>query len=364
MADEDKQFEATPQKLKKARDEGQVFKSKDLSSSIFLIAMFSMVIIMAPMIWHEVATLFILIFEQIPNKGIEEIGWQYLATLSAKSLILLIGPFLAVGVLVAVITDFLQVGPLFATKSINPKFDKLNPVKGFQNIFSMRTLVELVKNIIKMLVLGWAGFMVFKEFLPQLLLTGGTENIFSLMSVLGALVFKFVMVAGIAFFVLGGMDFLFQRWKFLKDQKMSFKEIKDEYKNTEGDPHVKAALRQRRMMMLQQSMLEAVPDADVITTNPIHIAVAIQYNADIMEAPKVVAKGTELFAERIKEIANEHGIPIVENPTVARTLYRLVDVDHEIPPDVYQAVAEILLFAWRSRGKALPLDPSENINPH
>ena len=132
---------------------------------------------------------------------------------------------------------------------------------------------------------------------------------------------------------------------------MSFKEMKDEYKNSEGDPMVKQQLRQRRMQMLQQGMLEAVPTADAVVTNPIHIAVAIKYNADSMDAPQVVAKGAELFAERIKAIAIEHEVPIVENPAVARTLYRVVDIDHEIPPDVYQAVAEILLFAWNVSGK-------------
>ena len=117
---------------------------------------------------------------------------------------------------------------------------------------------------------------------------------------------------------------------------------------------VKHALRQRRMQLLQQSMLEAVPSADVVTTNPIHVAVALKYNADMMEAPRVVAKGTELFAERIKEIAREHNVPVVENPAVARTLFRLVDIDQEIPPDLYQAVAEILMFAWRMRGVTPP----------
>jgi flagellar biosynthesis protein FlhB len=135
---------------------------------------------------------------------------------------------------------------------------------------------------------------------------------------------------------------------------MSFQEVKEEYKNSEGDPHVKQALRQKRMQMLQQQMLEAVPTADVVTTNPIHVAVAIKYDAKTMQAPRVVAKGTELFAERIKDIAREHGVPVVENPVVARALYRIVDIDQEVPADLYQAVAEILMFAWRTTGKSIP----------
>jgi flagellar biosynthetic protein FlhB len=159
---------------------------------------------------------------------------------------------------------------------------------------------------------------------------------------------------GIVFLIIGMGDYLFQRWKFLQDQKMSFKELKDEYKNSEGDPHVKAALRQRRMQMLQRGMLEAVPNADVIITNPIHIAIAIRYMDEVMEAPHVVAKGTELFAEKIKDIAKEHGVPIVENAAVARALFQAVDIDQEIPPEMYQAVAEILMFAWRIKGQPIP----------
>lgn len=302
--------------------------------------------------------MFILIFEQIPNKTIENVGWQYLAIISLKALVLLIAPFLFVAALIAIAGDFFQVGALFATKAIEPKFDKLNPVKGFKNIFSQRTLVELVKNIVKMLVLGWVGWMVFQKYVGHFLSVGASENIFALLGILGEVMMQFVLYSGAMFLFLGLADFLFQRWKFMQDQKMSFKELKDEFKNTEGDPMVKHALRQRRMQMLQQGMLEAVPTADVVTTNPIHIAVALKYNADVMEAPRVVAKGTELFAERIKDIAKEHGIPVVENPVVARALFRLVEIDQEIPPDLYQAVAEILMFAWRTKGKAPPLPPA------
>lgn len=331
-----------------------------MSTAVFLVAMFLLLFVMAPIIWREIAGMFVLVFDQIPNASIEKTGWQYLSVISIKALLVLVGPFLLVGVIVAVFMDFMQVGPLVATKAIMPKFDKLNPIKGFKNIFSMRTLVELVKNILKITILGVVGWMVFKEKLNELLTAGATENIFSLLGILGSLLMKFVILAGIAFFAIGGADFLFQRWKFMKDQKMSFKELKDEFKNTEGDPMIKHAIRQRRMQMMQQSMLEAVPTADAVVTNPIHVAVAIRYNADTMEAPQVVAKGTELFAERIKEIAKANGVPVIENATVARALYRVADVDQEVPPDIYQAVAEILLYAWRITGKEIPAASPED----
>jgi flagellar biosynthetic protein FlhB len=221
-------------------------------------------------------------------------------------------------------------------------------------------VVELVKNIVKMLVLGWMAWIVFQKYIGHFLAVGATENIFAIMGVLGEVVMQFIFYAGGAFLVIGMADFLFQRWKYMQDQKMSFKEMKDEFKNSEGDPMVKHAIRQRRMQMLQQSMLEAIPTADVVTTNPIHFAVALKYNADVMEAPRVVAKGTELFAERIKDIARKNGVPVVENPVLARALFRLVEIDQEIPPDLYQAVAEILMFAWRTKGQSPPLPGAPN----
>ena len=355
MSDEDKSFEATPQKLKKAREQGQVVKSQDLSAAAFLVVMFLLLFALAPFIWNELATLFVVLYEQIPLKHISEIGGKYLFLITAKALVLLIGPFLIVGVFMAIAGNVFQFGLLLSTKSIEPKFDKLNPVKGFKNLFQMSKVVDLVKNILKVSVLGVVGYMVFSEFFGQMVVIGDTDNLFAIMGLLGALLFKFILMAGLAFFIIGLADFLYQKFKFMKDQKMSFKEMKDEYKQSEGDPHVKGKLRQKRMQMLQQQMLEAVPSADVITTNPIHIAVALQYNAETMESPKVVAKGTERFAELITQLGQDHGVPVVQNPPIARALFRLVDIDQDIPPDLYQAVAEILLFAWRLKGDASKL---------
>lgn len=354
MGDEDKQFEASQHKLKKAKEEGQVIKSKDVSTAIFLVVMFGLIYVLAPLVWSQIARMFVLIFEQIPNKSIEEIGAGYLMSITLITLVILIAPFLALAFLVAIAGDFFQVGPLVAFKAIEPKFEKLNPVKGIKNLFSIRSLIELAKNILKISILGYIGYLVFKSHLTELLIIGQAENVLAMIRLLGKVLFEFMIKAGIFFLIIGLADYLFQRWKFLQDQKMSFKELKDEYKNTEGDPHVKAALRQRRMQMLQQRMLEAVPTADVVITNPLHIAVALRYTDETMNAPQVVAKGTELFAEKIKDIAQEHGVPIVENTAMARALFQAVEIDQEIPPEMYQAVAEILMFAWRVKGQPIP----------
>ena len=347
MSDEDKQFDATPQKLKKAKEEGQVVKSKDFSTAISLLAMFMILNAVAPIIWEQISKMFVLIYEQITNKSVENIGSSYLLLLTLVPMVVIVGPIMFLSMLVSIIGDFIQVGPLIATKTIEPKFDKLNPVNGFKGIFlSSKTYFELVKNIVKVLILGFVAYIVFKDHITALLGLCAIENTFSILYEFGRIVIDFVTKAGTIFLVIAGADYLFTRWKFLKDQKMSFKEMKDEYKNSEGDPHVKAALRQRRMQMLQQGMLDAVPTADFITTNPIHVAVALKYNTDVMKAPKVIAKGTELFAKKIVAIAKEHNIPVIENPPVARALYRFVDVNREIPPELYKAVAEILLFVY------------------
>ena len=350
MSDEDKQFDATPQKLKRAKEEGQVVKSKDFSTAISLLAMFMIINAIAPIIWGQISKMFVLLYEQIPNKHLEDIGYAHLLLLTIVPLVVIIVPILFLAMLVAVIADFIQVGPLISTKAIEPKFDKLNPVSGFKGIFfSSKTYFELVKNVVKVLILGYVAYIVFKAHIPSLLGLCAIENTFSILYEFGRIIIDFVTKAGILFLIIAGADYMFTKFKFLKDQKMSFKEMKDEYKNSEGDPHVKAALRQRRMQMLQQSMLDAVPSADFITTNPIHVAVALKYNTDAMKAPRVVAKGSELFAKKIVKIAKEHNIPVIENPPVARAIYRFVDVNKEIPPELYKAVAEILLFVYNLR---------------
>jgi flagellar biosynthetic protein FlhB len=354
MGDEDKSFEASQSKLKKAREMGQTIKSRDLTAALFIVVLFFLLISMAPFIWQTLCETFIAIFEKIPDKTLADIGWQPLIAIVLRAIVLTLVPFLIVAFLVALTGELIQVGLMFTTQPLIPKFDRLNPVNGFKNIFSKRTIIELVKNIIKVSILLYLGYWVVTQHIEQIVATTKADNVFSLMMVLGDVLKHYIFVAGMAFFIIGGFDYLYQRQKFLGDQKMSFKEVKDEYKQQEGDPMVKHMLRQRRMQMMQRQMLEAVPTADVVATNPIHVAVALKYNPD-SEAPQVVAKGAELFAQRIKDIAQEHGIPIVENPTVARTLYQVVDIDQPIPPDLYQAVAEILLFAWKQTGKAPPL---------
>lgn len=349
MADEDKQFDATPRKLEQARKEGQVVKSKDFSTALSLLIMFSAIVGLAPFIWNQIVQLYTLLYEQIPNAHLEQVGMMYILTVTLKTTVLIIGPILFLAWFVAIMADFIQVGPLVATAPLVPKLDKLNPTKYFKNLMSIKTLFELFKNIVKVVILGYIGWSVYSAHIESILMLAAIDNNFAVLIEFGKLITEFIFKACIAFLVIAAADYGVTKWKFLKDQKMSFKEIKDEYKNTEGDPNVKAALRQRRMQMLQQGMMDSVPEADFVVTNPTHIACALKYKADEMESPMLIAKGTELIAKKIIDIAKEHGVPVIENAPVARALFKLVELNHTIPPEMYKAIAEILLFVYNMK---------------
>ncbi len=351
MGDEDKQYDATPRKLEQARKEGQVVKSKDFSMAVSLLVLFSVIFGLASFIWNQISQLYTLLYEQIPNAHLGKIGLTYIFTVTAKSAVLIIGPILFIAWLVAILADFIQVGPLVAIAPLMPKLDKLNPTKYFKNLMSVKTLFELFKNIVKVSLLGFIGYSVYMSHIENILMLAAIDNNFSVMIEFGKLITEFIFKACIAFLVISAADYGVTKWKFLKDQKMSFKEIKDEYKNTEGDPNVKAALRQRRMQMLQRGMMDAVPEADFVVTNPIHVACALKYKQEEMESPTLIAKGTELIAKKIISIAREHGVPVIENPPVARALFKMVDLNQQIPPEMYKAVAEILLFVYNLKNK-------------
>ena len=346
MGDEDKQYDATPRKLEQARKEGQVVKSKDFSTAISLLVLFMAIFGLAPFIWDQIVQLYTLLYEQIPNAHVSDIGMSYILTITIKSAVLIIGPILFLAWFMAILADFIQVGPLVTVTPLMPKLDKLNPTKYFKNIMSVKTLFELFKNIVKVALLGYIGWVVYRAHIESILMLAAIDNHFAVMIEFGKLITEFIFKACLAFLVISAADYGVTKWKFLKDQKMSFKEIKDEYKNSEGDPNVKAALRQRRMQMLQQGMMDSVPDADFVVTNPTHVACALKYKAEEMASPMLIAKGSELIAKKIINIAKEHQVPVIENAPVARALFRMVDLNQQIPPELYKAIAEILLFVY------------------
>lgn len=351
MGDEDKQFDATPQKLQRARKEGQVVKSKDVSTAISMLVVFTFILLMAPITWDLICGLFKNLYSQIPNQHVDSIGYVYILTTALVPCLVIIGLTLVVAAGIAALADFIQVGPLVAIAPLIPKLDKLNPTKYFKNLFTVKTIFELFKNILKVCILGLIGWVVYSAHLKGILMLAAIDNNFAVMNEFGSLIKDFIYKACLAFFIIAVADYGVTRWKFMKDQKMSFKEIKDEYKNSEGDPHVKSALRQRRMQMLQRGAMDSVAEADFVVRNPTHIACALKYDAQTMMSPTLLVKGAELIAKEIIRIAEENNVPVVDNAPVARALYRMVEIGQQIPPELFKAVAEILLFVYNLKNK-------------
>lgn len=257
-------------------------------------------------------------------------------------------PVIGVAMVVGVVVNLLQVGVMFTAEPLSPNWARLNPVAGFTRLFSRRAFVESVKTLLKVLLIGWLTFSAVRADAAMLLRTSEIDPLMVLMLV-GQLLYKMAWRVGLAMLVLALLDYGFQRWEYEKSLRMTKEEVKQELKQTEGDPQVRSRIRARQQAIARRRMMQAVPKADVVVTNPTHYAVALQYDAQKMAAPTVVAKGMNLIALRIREIAQQHGVPIVENPPLAQSLYRTVDIGEQIPPELYQAVAEVLAYVYRLR---------------
>ena len=348
----DKQFDATPHKLREAQKKGQVFKSKDLTQLITFIVGFFMIYYSGPFIWASFSRLFNSLWSQIPEKSLFKIGMGYISHESLYCLIIIILPLLLALLITAIVVEFFQVGPIFTTETMKFDLGKLNPFEGFKKvIFNVRSLFELVKSVFKVSVLGYIAYLSLKDHMPELLKLLEVNNRFASASLLGEVFLDFAVKSVIFLLVIAILDYLFQRWKYLNDQKMTFKELKDEFKQTEGDPLIKSIRRQKQQQVAYGQMMAQVKEADFVVKNPDHVAMAIKYDPNMNSAPKVLAKGAELIAQQIIEIAEQYGIPIIENIPLARALFRLVRVNQEIPAELYRAVAEVLIFVYQLKGK-------------
>lgn len=236
------------------------------------------------------------------------------------------------------------------TKPLQPKFNKLNPIKGFSRIFSANSLVELLKSIAKLGIIGYVVYSYIKDHLSEIyILYDLTLN--RAIGLIGDIVIDVGIRIAAVYMVLAFLDFVYQKWKFKQDMMMTKQEVKDEYKNQEGDPQIKGKQKQRMREASMRRMMQQLPEADVVITNPTHYAVAVKYDPDKYDAPYVLAKGQDYLAQRIKEIAKENDVEIVENKPLARMLYANVEIGGLIPPELYQAVAEVLAFVYHLKGK-------------
>ena len=351
----EKTEEPTAKKLKEARDDGKVVKSMELSSAATLILLFIMLKVFMASMANGLMNLFGLFYNRIPD--ITSDGSRYMSAAALMDILNTFGmrilvicaPFFAGGFAVALIINIVQLrGIKFTTKPMKPKLSKINPANGLKRIFSKDSLFRLLLSLAKIGLIALIAYIQiinnFETFytLPDIELEQAIIYV-------GNFIIDMGLMISIIFIAVGFIDFIYQRRKFNEDMKMTKQEVKDEYKNTEGNPEIKGRQRQRMREASQRRMMQELPQADVIITNPTHIAVALKYDEGTGTAPVVIAKGEDYLAQRIKEVAGEHNIAIVENKPLARMLYANVDIGQEIPPELYQAVAEILAAIFKDR---------------
>jgi flagellar biosynthesis protein FlhB len=344
MADPSRSEKATPKKRQEAREKGQVARSVEVNSALVLLAALTAFRYGGPYMVDSMNNLAVFTYQNMNTSfGMENLYsmalfymWQVFKIIAP-----VLGTVLAVGLLI----NYLQVGVLFTMKPLTPKLSNINPIGGFKKLFSRRSAVEIFKSLLKLSVIGGIAYAGVKSALPELVPTMDMQGAATL-SFVGALTMKILDWIIFALMALALLDYFYQKWEYDQSLMMTKQEIRDEFKQSEGDPMIKARIRQIQREMARRRMFESIPQADVVITNPTHVAVALEYKEG-MQAPMVLAKGERVIAERIKEMARKHNVPIVENPPLARTLLKQCPVGAPISPDLFEAVAEVLAFVYR-----------------
>jgi flagellar biosynthesis protein FlhB len=352
MAEEDdsqKTEDPSDRKLGRAKEKGQVAQSQEVKSWLILLGGTGALVALGGFMSDGIKSA-VLPFVETPHAV--PMDFEHLLDAGTELVLkvgLILSPMLGLLLVLAVLANIGQFGLIFAPDKLKFDISKLSLIKGVKRMVSLKAIMEFVKGILKLLVVSVVSFALALPLLSDITLIPFMEirqsldriEIIAFMLALGTVAVMTLVAA---------MDFAFQKYSFKKQMRMSKQEVKDEYKQAEGDPHVKARIRKLRLERAQQRMMAAVPEADVVVTNPSHYSVALEYKMDIMPAPKVVAKGVDHLAFRIREVAKAHDVPIVENPPLARALYASVELDEEIPPEHFKAVAEVIGFVMRQRG--------------
>jgi flagellar biosynthetic protein FlhB len=339
---------ASPRKRQKARDEGQVAKSREINSVMLLGGALGFFVLFGGY-WMQTWT-------QTMQQGLDvfsifemDLGWRELGRHWMKNALSLMAPFFILFPLMAITAGLPQVGFRITTKVLLPKANRISPASGLKRLFSANGFVESLKSIGKVLLVGWIAYVTIRPEIPLFSLLC-TRPLTGALSYSAFVAFKLVIRVWVALVFLAFLDYLFQRWNFERELRMTKQEVKEEAKETEGDPQVKARVRSVQMNLARRRMMQEVPSADVVITNPDHVAVALRYDRQKEMAPQVVAKGAGELCERIKQIAREHSVPVIERPPLARLLYKQVELGREIPVEVYRVVAEILSYVYRLKG--------------
>ena len=358
MADGEKPEAPSEKKRKDARKEGNVFQSKDLVTVVVLFGVFYTVRFMIPLIYKDLRNFLSFILQLVEEREpVSTRIFYYFLWIFVKSAL----PLLLITMTLGVLASLVQTRFNISFKLLSPKLSKLNPAKGLGRIFSRRNLVELIKNIVKILILINFLYSILKaDMIPiaKMIRMDIHNSSISLMSMMFDLITR---ICGV-FLVIAFFDFMYQKWQYETDLKMTKQEVKDEYKQLEGNPEIKGRLRQLMRSRANQRMMQAVPDADVIIRNPEHLAIAIKYDPDKNQAPIVLAKGMDELALKIVAVGEDHHVPAIENKPLARAMYPKCKVGQEIPGDFYAAIAEILVYIYRKENRQDILEKAKEEN--
>jgi flagellar biosynthetic protein FlhB len=353
MADEPSQDErteqATPRKREDARKKGQVARSQELNSVFIILTGILALVIFYNHILHGFTDSFYFNLQKI-GTDVTVTNFYQLFIENGKSVISIMAPILLLLGIVGVLVNIAQVGFMISAESISPKLDKLDIIKGLKRLFSMQTLVNLIRDTIKIIVIAYVAYLTFKGEMPNYIPLAD-QGVGQIMIFMCKVSLKIVIRATLVLLILSILDYAYQKFEHEKQLRMTKQEIKDEMKQHEGDPLIKVRIRRIQRELAHSRMLQEVEKADVVVTNPTHIAVALKYDSETMPAPMVVAKGQRLIAEKIKEIAKAAGVPIVENKPLARALFKSVEIGMEIPAKLFKAVAEVLAYVYKLKGK-------------
>ena len=343
----DKSEDATPHRLREAREKGQVAKSREITVAVALLLTYMFFRYLGEFMITNILQSMSSILHLIPEAKDLNLSFAgYIVFLGARGLVFAVLPIFAIAFFASFIAEALQTGFVFSMDPLSPKLEKLNPLQGLKKMFGLQGLVELIKSLFKIGIVFYISWSAAKEDLPYIIILSQTGP-WEFLKLGGTIVYKIATRVGMFYIVIAILDYLYRRWEFMKNLRMTKQEVKEEYKRLEGDPMVKQRMRDLQRQAAHQRMMGSVPQADVVVTNPTHVAVALKYKTDEMPAPMLLAKGQRKIAEEIKKIAEEHEISIVENEPLARSIYRTTKVNQAIPPELYQAVAEVLAYVYK-----------------
>ncbi len=348
----DKSEEPTPHRLREAREKGQVAKSREITTAVLLLSSYMLFRYTGEYVWNTLTSMANSILSMIPNV-INEFSLSfvgYVLLLAVQGMLLAVAPIFCLTFFVALAAEALQTGFVFALDPLAPKVERISPGEGFKRIFSLQGFVELIKSIVKILIVFWIMWGALRDEIPRVVVLINGQP-WDAVVLGGSIAYKIAFRVGLFYVAIAILDYLYKRWEYMRGLKMTKQEIKEEYKRLEGDPMIKQRMRELQRQVAYQRMMAAVPQADVVVTNPLHIAVALKYEVQKMKSPKVLAKGERKAADEIKRIADEAYVPIVENEPLARSIFRTTDVGQQIPAELYQAVAEVLAYVYRIRKK-------------